>query len=105
MGQVKESKQLGLDWEPHEHARKSDKGTSHAAAHSVHDAKVLMARIHADLVANGPSTFSEIAQRIGLDPWRVTKRVSDLKNAKLVMDSSKVRKGPSGRYQTVWKAM
>lgn len=93
------------EWEAHEHARVSDMATSHAAARSMRiAATTYAARILADLRERGPGNFSMIAARMQLAPAQVWRRLSDLKNAKLIEPTGTPLAGATGRKQTVWRA-
>jgi hypothetical protein len=92
---------------PRPHARRTDPATSHDAARSIHgSAEALTARLYAVLARRGPMTRSELTAAAGqkLSDYQVSKRVSDLKNAKLIVDTGQTRPGPTGRMQTVWRA-
>lgn len=93
-----------LDWSAGDHARSQDGATSHAAARTMRAAaKLLCDRIYADIVQNGPGTFSAIATRMKLEPAQVWRRLSDLKNSELIEPSGKTERGDTGRRQTVWQ--
>lgn len=51
---------------------------------------------------NEPGTFYEIADRAGLEPQQVWKRMSELHKAGLVKPFCS-KKGPNGRSVTVWR--
>lgn len=96
---------VDLAWQAHEHARTSDRSTSHAAAASVrHGARAIMDQILGELRRFGPGTFSELALRCERDEAQVWKRLADLKNASLIEPTGDTRPGRSGRAQTVWRA-
>jgi len=97
--------QLDL-WSPRSHARRRDPETSHAAAESVtRSAKALMEVIWRSLATLGPATFSELADRTGLEPQQVWKRLSDLRDEERIEPSGLTRPGRSGRRQTVWRVV
>jgi len=92
-----------IDFNPHEHARGTDPGTSKAAAAAVAaTAPTLMERILAILTVCGPLTHYEAARRLQLPADKVHKRFSDLKNKGLIEPTGLTRPGLSGRAQTVW---
>lgn len=68
-------------------------------------AKTLCLKIAADLKANGPGTFEEIAFRIGLDNAQVWRRLSDMEKLNLAVPTELTRRGSSGRSQRVWQAL
>lgn len=90
----------------HAIARNNDPDTSLEAAASMKDAaKTLCLKIAADLKANGPGTFEEIAFRIGLDNAQVWRRLSDMEKLNLAVPTELTRRGSSGRSQRVWQAL
>ena len=88
-----------------EHARASDPWTSHEAAES---AEELIAR-HCGIIFDvlkrvGPLTSQQISDNCELDHPQVWRRVSDLKNQKLVVESDLPKRfNRSGRRAIVWE--
>lgn len=85
-------------------ARRSDPSTSKKAASSL--ARETMLRALLQEFARADLTSEEVAARCNLDPWAVSKRVSDLLNAghiEPVYENGEVvtRPGSSGRQQRV----
>lgn len=85
-------------------ARRSDPGTSKAAARDLERESMLAALLKE--FARADLTAEEAAQRARLDPWASSKRVSDLLNAghiePIIVDGEPLtRKGSSGRQQRV----
>lgn len=88
--------QLGLDFAAR--ARRSDPGTSHAAAATI-DAKSLAGQVLADLRDRGPGTSHEIAERMGLQLVTVSPRMKPLE------DAGKVRRAGKKQGRTIWEAI
>jgi predicted ArsR family transcriptional regulator len=87
-----------------EHARSTDIDTSHVSAERAESmAARHKAAIYAVLKTDGPQTSDEIAQKVGLLPHQVIKRVSDLRNEHAVIDSGERRQTRTGRPAAVWK--
>ena len=87
------------------HARKTDIETSKAAAGSAEKpSTVQKQKIIAALKISGPRTSEELAEITGLSHAQTWRRVSDLKNDKLVVDTDERRKNESGRLAAVWRA-
>lgn len=87
--------------EPWQLARNSDPDTSHAAARTAE--RIVLTAAVLDVVHRcGPSTVCEVAHALGINAWRTSKRMSDLKNDGLVVDTGTRRRGDSGRHQIVW---
>ena len=92
------------DWLAQEHARRTDPRTSKAAARNMQrHSKALLALLFGELKRHGPMTQTELALRTRLRPDQVWRRLSDLKNKKMIVDSGETRPGDSGRPQIVWK--
>jgi len=87
-----------------EHAHTNDIDTSHAAAER---AEVMAARhkemVYAALNQQGPMSSQQIAAVTGLEYLQVVRRVSDLRNEDVVIDSGERRPTVSGRLAAVWK--
>ena len=97
--------QLGIDFSPAAHARRRDPDTSREAAESVAASVPRLAgRLLDALKLRGPMTRTEVATAVGMSEYQASKRLSDLKNAELIIDSGQRRAGPSGREQIVWAA-
>ncbi len=86
-----------------EHAHADDIDTSHAAAVRAEG----MAARHKEIVyaalKAGPLSSQQIAAATGLEYLQVVRRVSDLRNDGLVIDSGSRRLTKSGRHAAVWK--
>lgn len=87
-----------------EHAREDDVDTSKAAAASIENS----AQRHKEIVLTtlkviGPLSSEQIASVTGLEHAQTWRRVSDLKNAGLIIDSGERRKNRSGRDAAVWR--
>jgi predicted ArsR family transcriptional regulator len=95
--------QLGIDFNQAPRARTSNAATSHAAAARVrefdgeHYAKILEA-------LKRPGTIHEIAERCGLDPVQVARRLSELEKAlpPRALPTDETRPSPRGRPCRVW---
>jgi predicted ArsR family transcriptional regulator len=97
--------QIGFEFDPARHQRRSDPDTSAAAAASVRkSAPVITRQLLEVLRARGPLTRTEVALAAGITEYQCSKRLSDLKNAQAIVDSGERRVGPSGREQIVWAA-
>lgn len=88
------------------HARDSDIDTSYWAAESAEE----MARVHKAIVLEalkkyGPMTSQEITYVTDLDHAQTWRRVSDLKNAGLIVDTGERRLNSSKRKAAVWQAV
>lgn len=97
--------QSPFEFDPEKHSRTDDLHTSKAAAHSIVNASAIMGIILSNLKVHGPRTQAELAQLCGLHDSQVWKRLSDLKNLKRIEPTGLTRPGPSGRAQTVWRAV
>ena len=87
-----------------EHAHTDDIDTSHIAASRAES----MAERHREMVLDcledhGPLASEEIAVRIGLSSLQVMKRISDLRNDGVVIDSGERKPTRAGRPAAVWK--
>lgn len=86
-----------------EHARTDDIDTSHISAERAESMALRhKALIYAALKTGGPQTSDELARQVGLLPHQVIKRVSDLRNDGVVMDSGDRRPTRTGRPAAVW---
>ncbi len=87
------------------HARTTDPETSHEAAERALEFALGHAdRIHACLQAHGPQTKDEIADRTGLSPVQVDRRLPDLRKAGRAFPTGDVRQSHAGRAERVWSA-
>lgn len=98
--------QLELNYQPHAHRRRSDPDTSREAAHMIESAvDAICGKLLAAFRAHGAMTRNEVARHVALSDYQVSKRLSDLKNAGLLIDSGLRRAGSTGRQQIVWRAL
>ncbi len=81
-------------------ARKSDPATSHAAARSRSLTGQKLAVFEA--LADGPAGQSEIGRRIGMDPHRVNKRLSDLYREGRAAPTGEEVRNDGGYMERVW---
>lgn len=87
------------------HARSTDPITSHLAAlQATQFAGTHCDRILACLKAHGPMTVDEIAERAGLMPQQVNKRLPDLQKNGKALPSGLVGVSASGRLERIWVA-
>lgn len=94
-----------MDIQPHTLARAADPETSKRAARSVKKfANDLCSVILAELM-NGEGTYEELAERTGLRPDQVWRRLSDLEKHGKAYATKLEKRGSSGRCQRVWKAV
>jgi predicted transcriptional regulator len=92
---------LPVDQCPRCHAKRADPDTSHLAAAQLGDLHSLLMRLLA-LMAQGPATAQEVADRAGLDMYPVSKRLSDLDRLGFIADIGERRASDeSGRLQMV----
>ena len=81
-------------------ARRTDPATSHAAAASApvaeHQAVIL------DALAVGPAGASGIAERCGLLPHQVNKRLTELARGGRIVQTGRVVRSGSGRGEREW---
>ena len=95
------SAQLPLDFR--RLARRNDPSTSKVAAARVIDfADGHYALIIAAL-AHGEATIYEIAERSGLSHVQVARRMPELAEAALVVDTGSTKPSPSGRPCRIWR--
>lgn len=84
-------------------ARKTDPTTSHEAADSVKEtAKHHMAIIHETLETNGPMGKDYIAQKSGLRPDQVWRRLSEMEKLGMVKLTGRTVDSFSGRKEREW---
>lgn len=90
---------------PPPRARRTDPGTSHAAADS---ARALAARHHNAIVAalreHGPMGKDRIAAVTGLSGVAVARRMSELRYAGVVAPTGRRVTSAAGRAETEWRA-
>lgn len=79
-------------------ARSSDPGTSHAAVTSI-DAGGIAHQVLVELLAGGPGTSHELAERTGMSLVTVSPRMKPLEDAK------RVRRAGKRDGRTVWEAI
>lgn len=84
-------------------SRGTDPDTSHAAERSLSKEarSAMMSRLLA-AVRERPMTSEEASAAAGITGWQGSKRMSDLANKGLIVDSGARRAGSSGRMQIVW---
>lgn len=90
-----------------DHARVEDKSTSIEASRAAKlTSGSMMAKIHADLVAFGPSTADQSAARNPeWDKGTVSRRLTDLERTGRVRDTGRTRATRRGRQATVYEAV
>lgn len=85
------------------HAKRNDPHTSHEAAEKAEpQAHIDKGKVFAALKKHGPMNSERIAEITGIDFQQTMKRVSDLKNDGLVIDSGEWVKNKSRRKAIVW---
>jgi predicted ArsR family transcriptional regulator len=90
-------------FEPFKLHRKDDPITSHMAAEAAESVRSTHFRIIlAALEKYSPGTSQEIAAWSGLDHWAVTRRMGELRDAGLVIQTQEKRANRSGRMAVVW---
>lgn len=96
--------QLSIDFTPRR-ARRRDPATSQEAAMlAVLFIPEHQRRVLAGLRALGRAGAEQIGQAIGMEPYAVRKRISELERAGLIRDTGATRKTASGRSERVWEA-
>ena len=86
------------------HAHMDDIETSFDAAESIEGtAAAHKALVFKTLKKIGPLSSEQIAKVTGLTPLQVMKRVSDLRDGGMVLDSGERRPTVSGRNAAVWR--
>jgi hypothetical protein len=96
------------DFNPREHARRTDPGTSHAAAHSLDNVTMVQARvlaIHKDFTGlTDERLLDEYKRRYGITAESSPrKRRHDLTRKGLIYDSGERGELKTGRKGIVWK--
>lgn len=95
-----------FEFDPTSHARADDPETSRtAAAMAVQFVGKHCERIFAALLVHGPMTKDEIAERTGLSPVQVDRRLPDLRAQRKAEPNGQVRQSKSGRPERVWVAI
>ena len=98
--------QLEIPYSALSHARADDPAASHvAAARAEHFASSHAGRIHQALLVHGPMTKDEIADRTGLTPVQVDRRLPDLKRAGKATPEGSMRQSKAGVPERVWMAV
>ena len=86
-------------------ARNSDPKTSHKAARQVSIFQNNHHRaIYQALQTMKDGTFYEIAERSGLEPASVWRRLNEMEKGGLIQPTGGERRGPTGRMCRVWRA-
>jgi len=87
-------------------ARNADPQTSHEAAKQV---SVFQnnhqKRIYEALTTMKDGTFYEIADRCGLQPPSVWRRLNEMEKSGLIQPTGEERKGPTNRLCRVWRSV
>ena len=87
-------------------ARNSDPQTSHKAAKQVSVfANNHHRKIYEALQTMKDGTFYEIAERSGLEPASVWRRLNEMEKDGLIQTTGEERKGPTNRLCRVWKSI
>lgn len=91
-------------WVATYHRRNSDPVTSHQSAAAARHFATGHAALCLDaLRLNGPATQTELAQRVGLLPHQVNKRLADLHRHGLIVTTGNTRPGHANRMEREWK--
>jgi predicted ArsR family transcriptional regulator len=85
-------------------ARTTDPVTSHQAADQVTTASKHFQIIHLALIEHGPMGKDMIAQKTGLDPNAVARRLPELQKVALVELTGNTVTSKAGRKEREWKA-
>ena len=85
-------------------ARATDPVTSHQAAEQVTTTSKHFQAIHLALIEHGPMGKDQIAQKTGLDPNAVARRLPELSRLALVELTGKTVTSKAGRKEREWKA-
>ena len=89
----------------HKLARNQDPQTSHAAARQVNVfANTHYRAIYEALQTMKDGTFYEIAERSGLEPSSVWRRLNEMEKDGMIQPTGEERRGPTNRLCRVWKA-
>jgi hypothetical protein len=96
----------GAWYQPERHHRATDPSTSRDSARAA-EATATSHRLTvlAALRERGPGTQSEVADRCGLLPHQVNKRLADLHAGAAIEPTGEHRCGHAGRAERVWRAL
>lgn len=86
-------------------ARRTDPPTSHAAARRVGEFRGEHARKILQALSLGPAGQSVIAERCGLLPHQVNKRIAELAQAGMILETGRVVESASGRGEREWRVV
>ena len=86
-------------------ARKSDPPTSHSAAARVKEFRRQQHAVIIDALAAGPAGASRIAERCGLNPHQVGKRLKELEVAGRIALTGKTVASASRRREREWRCV
>jgi len=90
----------------HTLSHRDDADTSSEAATSIREsARVLRERIYDLLEGGGPGSAEYVAAELDVTHLQAMKRLSDLKNSGLVVDTGLRAPTRSGRSQIIWNAV
>lgn len=90
------------------YARSTDPTTASDAAETVSVAKaemLVLERLRSKRLLERGATSDEMAKMTGIDRVTVSPRFRPLERKGLICDSGERRRGQSGRYSIVWKAL
>lgn len=85
-------------------ARSVDPETSKQAAEGTQSFSGRFKNLIEAELKKGPGTFEDLAERTGLRPDQVWRRLSDLEKENRAFPTNETKRGSSGRQQRVWKA-
>lgn len=86
-------------------ARADDPLTSHLAAERVQEFGCAhQAKIMGSLLTQGPGSIYDIAERTGLDPVAVARRMAELEELHAARPTEQTKLSPKGRSCRVWAA-
>ena len=93
-----------FQWKQTPHRRNTDPDTSRQSARKAKNFANGHARKALDAILElGDATQSEIANKCGLLPHQVNKRLSDLNSHGLIAPTGKTRAGHANRQERVWE--
>lgn len=90
------------------YARSTDPSTASEAAETVSVAKaemLVLSRLRTKRLLERGATSDEMAKLTGIDRVTVSPRFRPLERKGLIVDRGERRRGQSGRYSIVWKAL
>jgi len=92
---------------PYHQARRSDPGTSHAAARTIERTKTRLERVVLEALRSAPAglTSHELAARTGLSLVTVSPRLHPLMLRGEVVDTGERRAGATFRKSIVWRSL